>query len=92
MSYNPATTSLVDPIRPAFITAGRVNMVHPVMMLHHRIPWNLLRTTLNNALGVPFTYPPFRHWVHPNNGPLTALQSQTLTVTVTTRAKKLGKS
>jgi hypothetical protein len=50
MSFNPVTNTLVDPVRPAFITAGRNNMVHMVMMLHHRIPWNLLRTTMNNAL------------------------------------------
>lgn len=51
MPYQYQTKSFADnPARPNFITAGRVNVVHFVMKLDHRIPWNALRGALNQVL------------------------------------------
>lgn len=47
MSYDHQSKLFIDP-RPGFITPA--NMEHPVMKLDHRIPWNLLRGTLNKIL------------------------------------------
>lgn len=50
MSWNAAQQALDLNNRPNFITAGRNNMLHPVAMLHHRVPWNVLGTALNAVL------------------------------------------
>jgi hypothetical protein len=49
MPYDHISHSFIDP-RPAFETVDRNNMMHPVMKLDHRIPWNLLKGTLNKLL------------------------------------------
>ncbi|MEY4563845.1 MAG: hypothetical protein RLZZ618_3122 [Pseudomonadota bacterium] len=51
MPYQYLTKTFADtPARPNFITAGRVNMLHFVMKVDHRIPWKHLRGALNQVL------------------------------------------
>jgi hypothetical protein len=49
MAYD-AVNKIFDNNRGAFITAGRLHLLHAFCMNHHRLPWAVLRGALNQVM------------------------------------------